>query len=207
MQTRQQRKPIVICISGLAGSGKSTVARKLAQKYKLKYYSGGEALKALAAEEGYKPTEQGFWESKEGMKFLDQRSKDPKLDEQVDRRLLKSAEEGNVILDSWTMPWLLKEGFKIWLDASVEKRAERVSHRDGITVKETLQALRMKEAGTRSIYRKLYKFKLGEDFAPFHLILDTNPLTADEVFTSLSNVIENMILRTDETDCCVRKNK
>jgi cytidylate kinase len=44
-------KEIVVCISGMAGTGKSTLAKKLAKKYKLKYYSGGDALKALAANE------------------------------------------------------------------------------------------------------------------------------------------------------------
>ena len=34
-------KKIVICISGMAGTGKSTLSKKLAEKYKLKYYSGG----------------------------------------------------------------------------------------------------------------------------------------------------------------------
>ena len=46
-------KKIVICISGMAGTGKSTLAKKLALKYGLRYYSGGDALRALAAEEGY----------------------------------------------------------------------------------------------------------------------------------------------------------
>jgi len=206
VQPRQLKKSIVICISGLAGSGKSTAAKKLADKYQLKYYSGGEALKALAVAEGYRSTQQGFWEREEGMRFLEERNKDLKLDEKVDKELLKFAEMGNVVLDSWTMPWLLKKGFKIWLDASVEKRAERVAQRDEITVKEARQALRMKEARTWSIYWKLYKFKLGEDFTPFQIILDTDLLTAEEVFAVLSNVIEKRVFETDRTDCRIRKN-
>ena len=46
-------KKVVICISGMAGTGKSTLAKKLALKYGLRYYSGGDALRVLAAEEGY----------------------------------------------------------------------------------------------------------------------------------------------------------
>ena len=49
-------KKIVICISGLPGCGKSTVAKKLAQKYRLRYISGGDALKELAVEAGFKPS-------------------------------------------------------------------------------------------------------------------------------------------------------
>jgi cytidylate kinase len=185
-------KPVIICVSGLAGSGKSTLARKLALRYRLRYYSGGDALKALAAEQGYRSIEHGWWESEEGMRFLEKRRTDPAFDEAVDRRLLELARKGNVVLDSWTMPWLIKDAFKIWLDASPEKRAKRIAKRDRISSEEALEALRRKEKETRAIYRKLYGFSLGEDFAPFYLILDTDNLTAKEVFQTLCTVIDNM---------------
>lgn len=188
------RKPIIICISGMAGSGKSTLAKKIAEKYGLKYCSGGDALKTLAIEEGYKPLKRGWWEAKEGMCFLEKREKNLKFDEAVDKKFLELAEEGNVVLDSWTMPWLLKKGFKIWLDASQEKRAERIAKRDGISVNEALKALRNKERRTKTIYKKLYSFSLGEDFAPFHLILDTDNLNAEEVFKVLCEVIDKFLV-------------
>src|SRR3972149_8076971 len=189
-----QKKKIVVCISGRAGTGKSTLAKKLAQKYKLKYYSGGDALKALAAEEGYNSSCNGWWESPEGLRFLEKREKNLKFDKAVDDKLLESAQKGNVLLDSWTMPWLLKTGFKIWLIASIEKRAERIAERDKITIKEARRVLKEKEAGTKAIYKKLYGFALGEDFKPFHLILDTDKLSAEQVFQVLSTVMDNVVL-------------
>jgi cytidylate kinase len=187
------RKPLVICICGMAGSGKSTQAKRLAEKYGLKYYSGGEALKALAIEKGYKPLERGWWESREGLSFLANREKNPQFDKAVDQKLLEIAEQGNIVLDSWTMPWLIKNGFKVWLEASPRKRAERVAKRDGISVKEALEALRSKEEKTKAIYKRLYGFSLGEDFTPFHLILDTENLTAEEVFQVLSMVLDKVV--------------
>jgi len=193
------KEPMVICICGMAGSGKSTLAKKLAEKYGLKYFSGGDALKALATEEDYKPYKRGWWESKEGMRFLEKRSKNPKFDEVVDRKFLELAKEGNVILDSWTMPWLLKKGFKVWLESSPEKRAKRIANRDGITIDEALKVLRKKEEQTKAIYKRLYGFSLGEDFAPFHLILDTDNLKAEEVFQVLCEVIGNVVINSDKS--------
>ncbi|MEM3874982.1 MAG: cytidylate kinase family protein [Candidatus Bathyarchaeia archaeon] len=187
------KEPLIICVCGMAGSGKSTLAKKLAEKYGLKYYSGGDALKALALEKGHKPAEHGWWESKEGLSFLEKREKNPEFDKAVDQKLLEIAKQGNVVLDSWTMPWLLEKGFKIWLEASPRKRAERVAKRDKITVKEALKALKKKEEKTKLIYRKLYGFKLGEDFTPFHLILDTDNLSAEEVFQVLSMVLDKLV--------------
>lgn len=187
-------KKLVICISGMAGTGKSTLSRKLAKKYGLKCYSGGDALKELAKAEGYDVSREGWWESPQGLSFLKERTSDPKFDRAVDEKLLEYASQGNVLLDSWTMPWLLKGGFKIWLMASLEKRAARVAIRDGISVSEAFEVLEEKEDRTRAIYQKLYGFVLGEDFAPFDLVLDTDNLNADEVFDVLCRVIGNLLV-------------
>jgi cytidylate kinase len=187
-------KNMVICISGMAGTGKSTLTRKLAKRYKLKCYSGGDALKELAQAEGYDASREGWWETPEGLNFLKTRANDSKFDKAVDAKLLEYAQEGNVLLDSWTMPWLLKGGFKIWLMASIDKRAARVAVRDKITVAEAVKVLEEKEARTRGIYKELYGFVLGEDLAPFDLVLDTDNLDADEVFAVLCRVIDTVVV-------------
>lgn len=187
----------VICISGMAGTGKSTLSKKLAEKYQLRYFSGGDVLKELAQQEGYDVSVQGWWESPAGLKFLSERANDPKFDKAVDDKLLEHAQQGNVLLDSWTMPWLLKDGFKIWLEASFEKRAARVAVRDGLTVAEAFEVLKEKETRTKAIYKALYGFGLGEDFKPFDFILDTDNLSANEVFEVLCKVIDNVALSVD----------
>jgi cytidylate kinase len=127
------------------------------------------------------------------MRFLEKRSKNVKFDEAVDQKLLELARRGNVVLDSWTMPWLIKKGFKIWLEASAQRRAERIAQRDGTTVREALKALRNKEKQTKAIYKRIYRFDLGKDFAPFNLILDTDSLEAEEVFQVLCTVLDNVL--------------
>jgi cytidylate kinase len=166
-------KKTVICISGMAGTGKSTLSKKLAEKYGLKYFSGGDVLKELANQEGYDVSVQGWWESPQGLKFLNERINDPKFDKEVDDKLIEYANQGNVLLDSWTMPWLLKEG---------------------MTASETFGVLQEKEARTKAIYKALYGFVLGEDFKPFDFVLDTDNLSADEVFVVLCKVIDNVFL-------------
>jgi len=193
-KAKKRKEALIICVCGMAGSGKSTLAKRLAEKYGLRYFSGGDALKALAMEEGYKNVDYGWWESEEGMRFLERRGKDQEFDEEIDRKLLELAKAGNAIFDSWTMPWLLEKGFKIWLEASPEIRAERIARRDHMNPQEALKALRRKEKHTKSIYKKLYGFNLGEDYNPFQLILDTNRLEAEEVFQALCTVLNNCAL-------------
>jgi cytidylate kinase len=96
------------------------------------------------------------------------------------------------------MPWLIKKGFKIWLEASAQRRAERIARRDGTTVREALKALRNKEKQTKAIYKRIYGFDLGKDFAPFNLILDTGSLEAEEVFQVLCAVLDNALFHGDK---------
>jgi len=199
-KTKKIGERAIICVCGMAGSGKSTLAKRLAGKYGLRYFSGGDALKALAMEEGYKNLEYGWWESAEGMRFLEKRRKDQKFDEEIDKKLLELTGTGNAVLDSWTMPWLLKRGFKIWLEASPKTRAKRIAKRDQITLQEALKALKRKESQTKNIYKKMYGFNLGEDYTPFHLILDTDNLEAEEVFQALSAVLDNCSMSRTELD-------
>jgi CMP/dCMP kinase len=184
----------VICISGMAGTGKSTLSKKIAEKYHLKYFSGGDVLKDLAKQEGYDVSIRGWWESPEGLKFLKERVNDSKFDKAVDDKLLDYAQQGDVLLDSWTMPWLLNAGFKIWLEASFEKRAARVAERDNMSLAEALKVLKEKEAHTKAIYKELYGFVLGEDFKPFDFVLDTDNLSPAEVFEVLCRVIDNVAI-------------
>jgi cytidylate kinase len=195
MKRQPPKRKIVICIAGLTGCGKSTVAKRLAERYGLKYLSGGAALKELAIRMGYKPHEEGWWETIEGMKFLEHRRRDPKFDKQVDEQLLEWAKRGNVVLDSWTMPWLFKGGFKIWLEASPDVRTQRLAKRDDISIQEAVKAVKEKDKRTRRIYYDLYGFKLGEDFSPFHLVLDVDQLEAEEVFQTLCLVVDRLVLR------------
>ena len=195
MKTRgtNEKKKVVICISGMTGSGKSTVAKKLADKYGLGYFSGGNALKILAQEEGYESDVRGWWETAEGLNFLKQRMADPVFDKKIDEKLLELAAEGNVVLDSWTVPWLLKEGFKVWLEASPNVRAKRVVTRDSISVEEALKALTEKDERTRQIYRSLYGFDLGHDLTPFNLVLATDELDPYDIFYAVSLVTDRLV--------------
>jgi len=194
LNSEEKKKKLVICICGMAGSGKSTLAKRIAQHYGLKYSSGGDALKAVALEMGYSVSEKGWWETEEGLRFLEERSRNPEIDRRVDQKQLEWAEEGGIVFDSWAIPWLLKGGFKVWLEASETVRARRVAKRDNLTIKEALRFLREKEAMTKKIYKRLYGFSLGEDLSPFHLIIDVNFLSKDEVFEALRLVIDRFVL-------------
>jgi len=182
---------LVICISGLAATGKSTVARKLAKALNIRYVSGGQALKQLAIERGYKPGGEDWWEKPEGLKFLEERSSNPEFDKLVDAKLLELASEGDVVIDSWVMPWLLKDGYKIWLKASEDERAMRLSKRSGLPVDVAKEILRKRDSESKDIYKRLYGISLESDLSPFDVVLDTTGMNEDEVYKVLLALIKH----------------
>ena len=64
-----------IVVSGPPAIGKTTVAKGLAKEFNLNYLSGGDILKELASEEGFSSSGDDWWDTEDGMKFLNQRKK------------------------------------------------------------------------------------------------------------------------------------
>jgi len=175
-------KRIVICISGLAATGKSTLAKRLAGSLNLRYVSGGDGLKMLAVERGYRPGGREWWETEDGMRFLEERMRNPEFDKLVDQKLIELAKAGDVVIDSWVLPWLYRGGFNIWLKAKTEVRAERMARRSGISVEEARRLLEKRDSESIELYKELYGIEVGRDFEPFHLVLDTSDLDESAVY-------------------------
>ncbi len=163
-----------IVISGMSASGKTTLASTLSRHFGIPVLGGSDILKQMAIERGYKPGGETWWDTAEGMRFLAERQKDPEFDKETDRRMRVAVEAGNVIVTSYTAPWIIRAGFKIWLSASQKTRAERMAKRDGTTVEETIAVIRKRDEENRKLYKNLYNIDFGNDLKPFDLVVETD---------------------------------
>lgn len=180
-----------IIISGPPAIGKTTVSKGLAKEFGLKSLSGGDVLKEMAKEQGFKTEGDDWWDTAEGMKFLSQRKDNDEFDKKVDEKLKEIFLKGNVVITSYTLPWLVKGGIKIWLAGSRENSAKRMQARDNMSHKIAFEIVKKRYDENKILYKKLYGFDFGDDLSVFDIIIDTDGLDADTVLkTTIQKVRE-----------------
>ncbi|HUH99502.1 MAG TPA: cytidylate kinase family protein [Nitrososphaerales archaeon] len=172
-------KAIILC--GMPAVGKTTVAKTIASKLGLKVIGGGDILKEIAMEEGYNAVGDDWWDTKEGMRFMEERAGDPEFDREVDKRLLARAAKGDVVITSYTLPWLAKDGIKVWLSGTKKSRAERMARRDSTSPEECAKVIESRDSENYALYKKLYGVRFGEDLSPFTIVVGTDGVPADKV--------------------------
>jgi len=170
-----------IIISGPPAIGKTTIAKGLAKEFGLTHLSGGDILKELAEEEGFETSGDDWWDTQEGIDFLSRRQENPEFDKNVDDKLKKLFSKESVVITSYTLPWLVEGGVKIWLDGSKENSAQRMTTRDNLSKNDTLEIVQKRYNENKIIYKALYGFEFGEDLSVFDKIIETDNLNAKQV--------------------------
>ena len=170
-----------IIISGPPAIGKTTIAKGLAKEFDIEYLSGGDILKELAEEQGFQTKGDDWWDTQEGINFLDQRKKNSEFDKDVDSKLKELFSKGGIVVTSYTLPWIVEGGIKIWLDGSKENSALRMTARDNSSKNEALEIVQKRYNENKIIYKELYGFEFGEDLSVFDKIIKTDGLNVEQV--------------------------
>ena len=170
-----------IIISGPPAIGKTTIAKGLAKEFSIEYLSGGDILKKLASEQGFQTEGDDWWDTQEGINFLDQRKKNSEFDKNVDNKLKELFSQGGIVVTSYTLPWLVEGGVKIWLDGSKENSALRMTTRDKSSKDEALEIVQKRYNENKIIYKELYGFEFGDDLSVFDKIIETDDLNVEQV--------------------------
>jgi len=178
-----------IIISGPPAIGKTTIAKGLAKEFDIEYLSGGDILKELAEEQGFQTKGDDWWDTQEGINFLDQRKKNPEFDKNVDIKLKELFSKGGIVVTSYTLPWLVDGGIKIWLDGSKENSALRMTTRDNSSKNEALEIVQKRYNENKIIYKELYGFEFGEDLSVFDKIIKTDDLNVEQVLQIAKTIV------------------
>ena len=181
-----------VIISGPPAIGKTTIAKGIGKEFGLRHLSGGDILKELAQDEGFDTGGDDWWDTSEGMSFLSHRQENSEFDKKVDAKLKKLFLDGNVVITSYTLPWIVEGGVKIWLAGSMENSARRMTVRDNLSKNDTVKIVQKRYSENKIIYKTLYGFKFGEDLSVFDKVIETNNLDAEQVLGIAKSTVREL---------------
>lgn len=167
-----------ISITGRLGSGKSTVAKILAEKHGFEIYSTGSIIREMASERGIT-----------ALQMNELMKQDHSYDLELDKTTTRISEEraADKLLYDSRMAWhFAVNSFKVYLYVDVEVAARRIL-RDGRGSVETYRDLddavsqlngRMNAENQR--YKELYQVD-NFDFSNYDVVIDTEKRSPEEV--------------------------
>jgi len=176
-------KGLVIAISGPPASGKTTHARYIAEKFRLRYVSAGSIFRKMAQEMGLSLEE-----------FHKIAEKDSKYDNLVDKRSIEEAKKGNAVIEGHLTAWVVRKyaDIAIYIKASLETRARRLAKRDGKSYEEALREIKAREESNRRRYLAYYGIDI-RDLSIFDLVIDTTYLSPGAVRRILEMFIKEYL--------------
>jgi len=188
---------MIISISGAAGSGKSTVAKMLAEKLGWpRYYIGG-LRRQKAKEKGMTLSEY----NKLG-------EKDPSTDLEVDeyqRELGRN--EDNFIIEGRTSWYFIPHSFKVYFEVDEKEGARRIlkdlrsgrgrNEGKGLeTLDAVLDNVRRRRQSDIKRYEKYYGIDVYDE-KNYDYVLDTTNLSPQETFDALWREIKDLVAKKD----------
>jgi cytidylate kinase len=181
-------------ISGWPAVGKTTIAAELAKEFRLEIYNGGDILKMLAGEKGYSISGKDWWDTEDAKKFMTERKSNPCFDKEVDQRLVEIVKKGNVVITSYTLPWLVQDAVKFWLKGSQSNRAKRMAYRDNISFEDAKNIIKIRDEDNIKIYRETYGFNFGEDLSVFDFALNTDLISLEALIVISKSIVKQLII-------------
>lgn len=152
-----------VTISGLAGSGTSTVAEMLSEELGVDLISAGDVFRREAERRGMSLEEFGALASE-----------DPEIDRTIDERQSEVASRhDSLVLEGRLAGWMVDADLKVWLRAPLEVRAQRVAERESKSLDEAVNQIEERGRCESERYEEHYGIDIDE-LSIYHLVVDTS---------------------------------
>lgn len=172
-----------ITVSGLPGSGTTSLSRYLAEQHGFTMISAGEVFRQLAKEHNMELAEFGRLAES-----------DPSYDKMIDARQKEIAEkQDNIIVEGRLSGWMVSQAdLKIWLHAPIGCRIKRIATRDEVADEHTAEMLTLeREACEAGRYRSYYNIDIN-DLLIYHLVLDSSRWNIEGLGTIVDTAIAHV---------------
>lgn len=173
---------LVVAVAGPHGSGRSTQARLIAERYGLRYVSAGTLFRERAAELGV---------SLEEMSRRASENRD--FDGYLDRRTRDEARRRGVVIDATLSGWMAEGAdLRLYLACPLGDRVRRIAEREGRGLGEVEAETRFRDENERRRFREFYGVDVG-DLSVYDLVVNTALFDAEAVARILKSVIDEYL--------------
>lgn len=166
---------MIITIAGDAGSGKSTVAKLVAEKLNFRHYSVGDFMRAIAKRRKLTLLEVSRLAEKDRI-----------IDEELDDMQIELVKyEDNFVLDSRLGWHFMPQSFKVFLKVDVKEGAKRIfkdkrkGEKENKSLRATIANIEKRRKSELRRYKKYYRINPYEE-KNYDLIIDTAKLSPEE---------------------------
>jgi len=147
---------MIITISGLPGSGTSTVSAILSRRIGARVVSAGDIFRKMAKERGLTLEEFGA-----------SATDNEEIDREIDRSQKEIAsdarsEAADVILEGRLSAWMADPDLAVFVTAPQDVRAARVAHREGTPLSDAATQIRERELCEAARYEKYYGIDVND---------------------------------------------
>ena len=176
---------MIITISGMPGSGKTTVAKLLAKKLRMKFYSIGDLRGRMAMERGLTLEQLNEIGMKEAW-----------TDREADEYQKKLAEkENDFVIESRLGFHFIPHSIKIFLDVDMVTGARRIfkdqrpDERKKNTLEDAIVAIKKRTESDKKRYKKYYNIDFM-DKSHYDMVIDTTRLAPEQVTEKIIKMIK-----------------
>jgi cytidylate kinase len=175
-----------ITVSGLPGSGTTTISKLLAEYYELELISSGEIFRRLAKERGMTLAEFGALAEK-----------DPSIDLAIDknqRAIIRC--QDNLVLESRLAGHMasgVPNVLKIWVKAPLPVRVKRIQKREkSASFDEEFKKTVLREKSEALRYTNYYNIDIG-DLSIYDIVIDSEKWNQYQTLDILRVAIDSLI--------------
>ncbi|HJH29195.1 MAG TPA: cytidylate kinase [Methanosarcinaceae archaeon] len=170
---------MLLSMSGLPGSGTTTVSKLLAKHFGVDLVNAGDVFRGFAKEHGMTLIEFG--------KLAES---DASIDVKIDERQKEIANTRNdIILEGRLAGHMAENALKVWIKSPINVRVKRISGREDASFDVMLDETIKREASEAVRYKEIYDIDI-DDLSIYDLVIDSGKWDQFQIVKILIAAIE-----------------
>lgn len=170
---------MIITIGGLPGTGTTTAAKLLSEKLDIPFVSTGSIFRQMAKERGMSVLE-----------FSDLAENDTTIDIEIDKRQAELAKSSSdLIIEGRLSAYFVDADLKLWLNAPLNIRAERIADRESKDVDLAIHEIEIREESEALRYKEIHNIDIN-NMDIYDLVINSGNFNPESIISIIVTTLK-----------------